>query len=55
MKPDDFNPSEIEQMQVEFKACPHCNGEACKDNGIFIIACPMCFGAGEIPVKEGEK
>ena len=55
MNPDDFNPSEIEQMQVEFKECPHCKGEGEVGNGIIKFACPRCGGCEVVPVKEEEK
>ena len=55
MNPDDFNPSEIEQMDVEFKECPHCKGEGEVDNGIIKFTCPVCEGCEVVPiVKEGE-
>lgn len=52
MNPDDFNPEEIEQMEPEFKECPHCGGAGNVNNGIIRWTCPKCHGTGEIEVKE---
>ena len=54
MNADDFNPSEIEQMEVEFKECPHGKGEGRVGNGIIKFTCPVCGGCEAVPVKEGE-
>jgi len=54
MNPDDFNPSEIEQMEPEFKECPHCKGEGEVSNGIIKFTCSVCGGCEVVPVKEGE-
>ena len=55
MTADDFNPSEIEQMQVEFKPCTNCDGSGWTWNGIEMHRCRACAETGEIPiVKEGE-
>ena len=54
MNPDDFNPSEIEQMDVEFKVCPHCKGSGYVTNGIIDYRCPVCLGTEVVPAKEGE-
>jgi len=51
---DDFNPSEIEQMDVEFVECPHCKGEGEVDNGIIRFTCPVCGGCEVMPIKEEE-
>jgi len=55
MNPDDFNPSEIEQMEVEFKECPHCKGEGRVGNGIIKFTCPVCGGCEVVPIKEGKE
>ena len=50
MNPDDFNPSEIEQMEVEFKPCTNCeDGQV--SNGLWSYTCPICHGTMEIPVR----
>ena len=54
MNPTDFNPEEIEQMEVEFKECPRCKGEGAVSNGIISFHCPVCHGCGMVPVKEEE-
>lgn len=50
MNPDDFNPSEIEQMEVEFETCPKCKGAGIIFTGIHYLNCPICFGTGDIPI-----
>lgn len=50
----DFDPAKIEQMEVEFDICPHCNGEGMVFNGICCYNCPKCFGTGEAE-KEARK
>ncbi len=55
MTADDFNPSEIEQMEPEFKECPHCKGEGEVDNGIIKFTCPVCGGCEVVPIKEGKE
>jgi len=55
MNPDDFNIEEIEQMEPEFKECPHCGGAGHVDNGVIFWHCPLCHGTGEVEIaKEGE-
>jgi len=51
---DDFNISEIEQMEVEFETCPHCKGEGEVSNGIIRFTCPVCGGCEVMPIKEEE-
>ena len=53
MTPDDFNPAEIEAMQVEFVECPNCKGVGQLEAGPFIFRCNRCFGTGCVE-KEGE-
>jgi len=55
MNPDDFNPSEIEQMEVEFEECRICEGFGLMWNGVEMHRCTVCHGTGEVEVvKEGE-
>ena len=50
MNPDDFDPSEIEQMEVEFKPCTNCeDGQV--SNGLWSYTCPICHRTMEIPVR----
>lgn len=52
---DDFNPEDIEQMEVvEFKPCTNCK-DGSVTNGLWFYTCPLCHGTMEIPViKEGD-
>jgi len=52
MNPTDFNPEEIEQMEVEFMTCPHCKGEGYVTNGIIDYCCPVCAGCEVVAVKK---
>lgn len=49
---DEFDTVKIEQMEVEFKICPHCAGEGLRNNGIYTFTCPVCHGTGEVPKGE---
>lgn len=48
-----FDPAKIEQMQVEFKTCPHCGGAGYRNNSIYSFTCPVCHGTGDVE-KEGQ-
>ena len=57
----DFDPAKIEQMQVEFKPCPHCGGAGYAKAKELVdprcfgfvtrIICPVCFGTGEVEME----
>ena len=48
----DFNPAQIEQMQVEFVECDNCQ-DGSVTNGLWWYTCPKCNGTCEVEVKEG--
>ena len=51
---DDFNPEEIEQMEVEFEECSICQGCGYMWNGIITYRCTVCHGTGEVEVRKEE-
>ena len=50
----DFDPAQIEQMDVNFEPCPACGGDGIVDNGIIYWECSMCFGTGEVEAKNND-
>lgn len=55
MTPDDFNPTEIEAMQVEFEECDNCEGVGITWKGIEAHNCPKCHGCCVVPVEKEEE
>lgn len=50
----EFDVAKIEQMEVEFKICPICDGSGIVFNGIIYWRCFRCDGTGEVE-KEANK
>ena len=51
----DFDPSKIEQMEVEFEECPCCHGEGMVAKKGWYFTCPKCAGTGVMPKAKGGK